>query len=71
MNDDKTISTALLEEKIAEAGDKVTLASVARALGEPRSDVLRRRLERLIESRNDYFYYKKWNCIKRESFFTS
>lgn len=70
MNDDKTISTALLEEKIAEAGDKFTLASVARALGEPRSDVLRRRLERLIESSNDYFYDKKWNCIKRESFFT-
>ena len=70
MNDEKNISTALLEEKIAEAGDKFTLASVARALGSPRSDVLRRRLERLIESSNDYFYDKKWNCIKRESFFT-
>lgn len=70
MNDEKNISTSLLEEKITEAGDKFTLASVARALGSPRSDVLRRRLERLIESGNDYFYDKKWNCIKRESFFT-
>lgn len=71
MSDDKTIPTSLLETKIAEAGDKFTLASVARSLGEPRSDLLRRRLERLIESSNEYFYDKKWNCIKRESFFAA
>ena len=56
MNDEKTLSPAQIEAAIADAGERFTLASVARALGSPRSDVLRRRLERFIESDNSYFY---------------
>ena len=70
MNDEKNLSPAQLEAAISAAGDRFTLASVARALGAPRSDVLRRRLERFIESDNTFFYDKKWNCVKRATFFT-
>jgi hypothetical protein len=70
MNDEKTLSPAQLEAAIAAAGERFTLASVARALGAPRSDVLRRRLERFIESDTTFFYDKKWNCVKRAAFFT-
>ena len=70
MNDEKNLSPAQLEAAISAAGDRFTLASVARALGAPRSDVLRRRLERFIESDNTFFHDKKWNCVKRATFFT-
>lgn len=59
-----------IEEKIATAGDKFTLASIAKALGAARSDALRRRLERFIESDNTFFHDRKWNCIKRQAFFS-
>ena len=69
MSDQAVFSSVDIEEKIAAAGDKFTLASVARALGAPRSDALRRRLERFIESDNTFFHDRKWNCIKRSAFF--
>ena len=69
MSEQAVFSSVDIEEKITAAGDKFTLASVARALGAPRSDALRRRLERFIESDNTFFHDRKWNCIKRSAFF--
>ena len=62
-------SSVELESAIAAAGEKFTLAAVTKALGVPRSDAVRRRLERIIESDPDYFYDSKFQCITRRSFF--
>lgn len=61
---------AELDAAIAAAGERFTLASVTKELGAPRSDVLRRRLERIIDSDNSFFHNEKWQCVKRKKFFT-
>ncbi len=71
MNEKNTFSSADIEAQIAAAGDKFTLASIAKALGAARSDTLRRRLERFIESDVTFFHDRKWNCIKRNAFFNN
>ncbi|MBR7108180.1 MAG: hypothetical protein IKC89_07195 [Lentisphaeria bacterium] len=70
MSDAANFTSAELDAAILSAGERFTLASVAKTLGAPRSDVLRRRLERIIESDNTFFYNEKWQCIKRSTFFT-
>ena len=69
MSETKTFSSAEIEAQITAAGNKFTLASIAKALGAARSDTLRRRLERFIESDITFFHDSKWNCIKRSAFF--
>ena len=69
MKNEVVVSSSEIEQKIAEAGDQFTIAALAKALGSPRSDVLRRRLERFIESDNTFFHDSKWQCIKRSKFF--
>ena len=66
---EKSFSSAEIEQQIAAAGDKFTLAAIARALGAPRSEPLRRRLERFVGSDMTFFHDQKWNCIKRKAFF--
>lgn len=69
MSDAPVLTSAQIEAAIAGAGDSFTLASLAKTLGSPRSDVLRRRLERFIEADNSFFYDRKWHCVTRSSFF--
>lgn len=66
---EQNFSSAEIEQQISAAGDKFTIASVARALGAPRSEPLRRRLERFIESDTEFFHDQKWNCVRRKAFF--
>ena len=69
MSDAPVLTSAQIEAAIAGAGDSFTLASLAKTLGSPRSDVLRRRLERFIEADSNFFHDSKWHCVTRSSFF--
>lgn len=64
------ISTSEIETAIAAAGDKFSLAAVAKALGHPRSDTLKQRLERAIDRDDAYFHSDDYSrCESRKNFF--
>ena len=65
------ISTPEIEAALTAAGEKFSLADVAKALGHPRSDTLKQRLERAIDRDDTYFHSNDYTrCETRKSFFS-
>ena len=65
----ENITVAEIERALAAAGDKFTAAGVVKSLISGKSEPLRRRVERAIESDGGYFYDEKWSCRTKSGFF--
>ena len=70
MSEKNEITVDMIENALLAAGSTFTLASVAKALGAGRSDVVRRRLERAVDRDDRFLHDDKWNCATRDGFFT-
>ncbi|MCI5778705.1 MAG: hypothetical protein MR051_02640 [Lentisphaeria bacterium] len=58
-----------IEQALAWAGDRFTVAGVVKHLIGGKSEPLRRRVERAVESDDRFFYDGKWSCRTRSGFF--
>ena len=64
------ITSTQIERALAAAGDRFTATGVVKSLISGKSEPLRRRVERAIESDGGYFFDGKWSCCTKKAFFT-